>query len=99
MMNGAGGVRLFNYHDGTIYGIADGFESNKVSENPDDRQSKVFYYKSDAESWFVEDVNFERKKIFDNTGNYTLYGVIRPLTAISYKGKLFLSGQYGNILP
>lgn len=94
-----GGIRLFTYHDGTLYCATDGFISDKVSENPDDRQSKVFYYKSDAESWFVEEVNYERKKIFDNTGNYTLYGVIRPLTAISYKGKLFLSGQYGNILP
>jgi len=48
---------------------------------------------------YLEDINFARKKIFDNAGNYNLYGVIRPLTAISYKGKLFLSGHYGNINP
>ena len=94
-----GGVRLFSYHDGTLYCSTDGFISTKISENPDDRQSKIFYYNSNAESWFLEDVNFDRKKIFDNAGNYNLFGVIRPLTAISYKGKLFLSGQYGNINP
>jgi hypothetical protein len=94
-----GGVRLFTYHDGTLYCATDGFISDKISENPNDRQSKIFYYNSNAESWFLEDITFERKKIFDNAGNYTLYGVIRPLTAISYKGKLFLSGHYGNIKP
>jgi len=93
------GVRLFVYHDGTLYCATDGFISNKVSHNPNDRQSKIFYYNSNAESWFLEDITFERKKVFDNAGNYTLYGVIRPLTAISYKGKLFLSGHYGNIKP
>jgi hypothetical protein len=95
----SGGVRLFTYHDGTLYCATDGFISDKVSDNPNDRQSKIFYYKSAAESWFLEDVTFERKKIFDSSGNYTLYGVIRPLTMISYKGKLFLSGHYGNIKP
>ena len=94
-----GGIRLFTYHDGTLYCATDGFISDKISENPDDRQSKIFYYKSDSESWYLEDINFDRKKIFDNAGNYNLYGVIRPLTAISYKGKLFLSGHYGNINP
>ena len=73
------------------------FISDKISENPNDRQSKIFYYKSDSESWYLEDINFERKKIFDNAGNYNLNGVIRPLTMISYKGKLFLSGHYGSI--
>ena len=94
-----GGIRLFTYHDGTLYCATDGFISNKLSENPNDRQSKIFYYKSDSESWYLEDINFARKKIFDNAGNYNLYGIIRPLTAISYKGKLFLSGHYGNINP
>lgn len=92
-----GGVRLFTYHDGTLYCSTDGFISDKISENPNDRQSKIFYYKSDSESWYLEDINFERKKIFDNAGNYNLSGVIRPLTMISYKGKLFLSGHYGSI--
>ena len=94
-----GGVRLFAYHDGTLYCGTDGFISNKISENPNDRQSKIFYYNSGAESWFPENITFERKKVFDNLGNYTLYGVIRPLVAISYKGKLFLSGHYGSIKP
>ena len=92
-----GGVRLFTYHDGTLYCATDGFISDKISENPNDRQSKIFFYKSDSESWYLEDINFERKKIFDNAGNYNLNGVIRPLTMISYKGKLFLSGHYGSI--
>jgi len=92
-----GGVRLFTYHDGTLYCATDGFISDKILENPNDRQSKIFYYKSDSESWYLEDINFERKKIFDNAGNYNLNGVIRPLTMISYKGKLFLSGHYGSI--
>ncbi len=92
-----GGVRLFTYHDGTLYCSTDGFISSKISDNPNDRQSKIFFYKSDSESWSLEDINFERKKIFDNAGNYTLYGIVRPLTMISYKGKLFLSGHYGSI--
>ena len=92
-----GGVRLFTYHDGTLYCATDGFESDKVSDNPSDRQSKLFYYKSDAESWFNEDVSFERKKIFDSSGNYDLLGIVRPLTSISYKGNLYLSGHYGSI--
>lgn len=99
LLPATGGVRLFTYHDGTLYCTTDGFISGKLSENPNDRQSKLFYYKSDSESWFLEDINFDRKNIFDNAGNYTLYGVIRPLTAISYKGKLFLSGHYGSINP
>lgn len=94
-----GGVRLFTYHDGTIYCATDGFISDKISENPNDRQSKIFYYKPNYESWYLEDINFDRKTVFDNTGNYNLYGVVRPLTAISYKGKLFLSGHYGSINP
>lgn len=92
-----GGVRLFTYHDGTLYCSTDGFISEKNSDNPSDRQSKLFYYKSDAESWFDEDVSFSRKKIFDSTGSYDLLGVVRPLTSISYKGNLFLSGHYGSI--
>jgi hypothetical protein len=92
-----GGIRLFTYHDGTLYCATDGFISDKISENPNDRQSKIFYYNSNAESWLLEDINFERKKIFDNAGNYNLNGVVRPLTMISYKGKLFLSGHYGSI--
>jgi len=92
-----GGVRLFTYHDGTLYCSTDGFDSDKISDNPSDRQSKLFYYKSDAESWFNEDVVFERKKVFDSSGNYDLLGIVRPLTSISYKGNLFLSGHYGSI--
>ena len=92
-----GGIRLFSYHDGTLYCATDGFISDKVSDNPSDRQSKLFYYKSDAESWFNEDVTFQRKKIFDSSGNYDLLGIVRPLTSISYKGNLFLSGHYGSI--
>ncbi len=92
-----GGVRLFTYHDGTLYCATDGFISSKLSENPDDRQGKIFYYESNSETWFLEDVPFERKKIFDNSGNYDILGIIRPLTSISYKGRLFLSGHYGSI--
>ena len=92
-----GGIRLFTYHDGTLYCATDGFISSKISDNPNDRQSKLFYYKSDAESWFNEEVSFERKKVFDSSGNYDLLGIVRPLTSISYKGNLFLSGHYGSI--
>jgi len=92
-----GGIRLFTYHDGTLYCATDGYVSDKISDNPNDRQSKLFYYKSDAESWFNEEVSFERKKIFDSSGNYDLLGIVRPLTSISYKGNLFLSGHYGSI--
>ena len=97
MMNGAGGVRLFTYHDGTIYGIADGFESNKVSENPDDRQAQVFRYEIKSGTWIKDVASFERRKVFNPDGSYQLRGLIRPLTSVSYKGNLYLSGQYGNI--
>jgi hypothetical protein len=97
MMNGAGGVRLFTYHDGTIYGIADGFESNKVSENPDDRQAQIFRYEIKSGTWIKDVASFERRKVFNPDGSYQLKGLIRPLTSVSYKGNLYLSGQYGNI--
>ena len=93
----ASGVRLFSYHDGTIYCMTDGFDSNKVNINPDDRQAKIFQYDSTMESWINENLTFERKKIFNNDGTYNLYGIVRPITAISYKGLLYMSGQYGNI--
>ena len=92
-----GGVRLFTYHDGTLYCATDGFISSKLSEDPDDRQGKIFYYDSNSETWFLEDVPFERKKIFDSSGNYDILGIVRPLTSLSYKGRLFLSGHYGSI--
>jgi len=96
-LSSTNGIRLFAYHDGTLYCATDGFISSKVSENPNDRQSKLFYYKSDAEAWFKEDVPFDRKKVFDASGNYDLLGIVRPLTALSFKGRLFLSGHYGSI--
>ena len=77
--------------------MTDGFDSNKVNINPDDRQAKIFQYDSTMESWINENLTFERKKIFNNDGTYNLYGIVRPITAISYKGLLFMSGQYGNI--
>jgi hypothetical protein len=97
MMNGTGGVRLFTYHDGAVYGIADGFESNKVSENPDDRQAQVFRYEVSSDTWIKDVASFERRKVFNPDGSYQLRGLIRPLTSVSYKGNLYLSGQYGNI--
>jgi len=45
LLPSTGGVRLFTYHDGTLYCATDGFISNKLSENPNDRQRKLFYYK------------------------------------------------------
>jgi len=93
----SGGVRMFTYHDGTIYSITDGFNSNKVNENPDDRQCNLFKYDSTHQTWLKEDLTFERKQIFNTDGTYNLYGIVRPLSTISYKGVLYLSGQYGNI--
>lgn len=92
-----GGVRLISYHDGTLYCATDGFDSNNVSVNPDDRQSKIFYYNPDTESWINEDLSFSRKQIFKTDGTYDLLGIVRPINMISYKGQLFLSGQYANI--
>lgn len=93
----AGGVRMFTYHDGTIYSITDGFISNKVNENPDDRQCNLFKYDSTFQTWLKEDITFERKQVFNTDGTYGLFGIVRPLSTISYKGVLYLSGQYGNI--
>jgi len=96
-LSSTGGVRLFNYHNGTLYSITDGIVSYKLSDNPDDRQIKLFTYKSDEEYWDYEEAGFERKYVYNPDGTYQLYGVVRPLTSISYKGILYVSGQYGNI--
>ena len=96
-LQASGGVRMFTYHDGTIYSVTDGFNSNKVNENPDDRQCNLFKYDSTHQTWLKEELTFERKQIFNTDGTYSLLGVVRPLSTISYKGVLYLSGQYGNI--
>ena len=96
-LSSTGGVRLFNYHNGTLYSITDGIVSYKLSDNPDDRQIKLFTYQSDEEYWAHEEAGFERKYVYNPDGTYQLYGVVRPLTGISYKGVLYVSGQYGNI--
>lgn len=92
-----GGVRLFTYHNGTLYSVTDGLDSTKISDNPDDRQAKLFAYKGSEESWFQQTSPIGRSTIFNSDGTYNLYGLIRPVTAVSYKGILYLSGQYGNI--
>lgn len=96
-LTSTGGVRMFSYHDGTIYCATDGFDSNNVNVNPDDRQSKVFSFDTESSSWTKNDISFERKQIFNDDGTYNLYGIVRPLNMISYKGLLYLSGQYANI--
>ena len=96
-LTSTGGVRMFSYHDGTIYCATDGFDSNNVNVNPDDRQSKVFSFDTESSSWAKNDIAFERKQIFNDDGTYNLYGIVRPLNMISYKGLLYLSGQYANI--
>ena len=88
---------MCTYHDGTIYSVTDGFISNKVNANPDDRQCNLFRYDSTHQAWLKEELTFERKQIFNTDGTYSLLGVVRPLSTISYKGVLYLSGQYGNI--
>jgi hypothetical protein len=92
-----GGVRLFTYHNGTLYSVTDGIVSYKLSDSPEDRQIKLFTYNSNEDFWIEEEANFERKTINNSDGTYQLYGVVRPLTSISYKGVLYVSGQYGNI--
>lgn len=96
-LTSTGGVRMFTYHDGTIYCATDGFDSNNVNINPDDKQSKVFSFDAESSSWSKNDLSFERKQIFNDDGTYNLYGIVRPLNMISYKGLLYLSGQYANI--
>ena len=90
----AGGVRVLTYHDGTLYAVCDGITSNKISDNPDDRQIKIFKYDSTNEIWKKEEAQFIRK-IDSNTGD--ILGIIRALTAKSYNQSLYLSGQYGSI--
>lgn len=92
-----GGVRLFTYHNGTLYCTTDGIVSYKLSDSPEDRQIKLFTYNSNEDFWIEEEASFERKTINNSDGTYQLYGVVRPLTSISYKGVLYVSGQYGNI--
>ena len=93
----SGGIRLFRYHDGTLYSLNDGIDSSKLNDNPDDRQAKIFKYDSTSESWQNDTLPFDRVKSYNNDGSYDLLGIIRPLDAISYKGKLYISGQYGSI--
>jgi len=96
-LKSTGGVRLLTYHDGTLYSITDGFDGSNLNDNPDDRQAKLFTYNSDSESWIQSDLPFDRKKSFNSDGSYDLLGIVRPVDAISYKGTLYLSGQYGSI--
>lgn len=90
----SGGVRILTFHDGALYAICDGVNTNKISDNPDDRQIKIFKYEAANESWKKEDAQFIRK-IDSNTGD--ILGIIRALTAKSYNQSLYLSGQYGSI--
>lgn len=96
-LTSTGGVRLFTYHDGTLYCATDGFDSNNVNINPDDRQSKLFSFDKDSFSWKWDQLSFDRLKIDNNDGTYSLLGIVRPVNGISYKGNLYLSGQYANI--
>ena len=90
----AGGVRVLTFHDGALYAICDGMSTNKISDNPDDRQIKIFKYEAANETWKKEEAQFIRK-IDSNTGD--ILGIIRALTAKSYNQSLYLSGQYGSI--
>ncbi len=90
----AGGVRILTYHDGALYAICDGMNTNKISDNPDDRQIKIFKYEPANETWKKEEAQFIRK-LDSNTGD--ILGIIRALTAKSYNQSLYLSGQYGSI--
>jgi len=90
----AGGVRILTFHDGALYAICDGMNTNKISDNPDDRQIKIFKYEAANEIWKKEEAQFIRK-VDSNTGD--ILGIIRALTAKSYNQSLYLSGQYGSI--
>ena len=90
----AGGVRVLTFHDGALYAVCDGMNTNKISDNPDDRQIKIFKYDAANETWKKEEAQFIRK-IDSNTGD--ILGIIRALTAKSYNQSLYLSGQYGSI--
>jgi hypothetical protein len=90
----SGGVRILTFHDGALYAVCDGMSTNKISDNPDDRQIKIFKYEAANETWKKEDAQFIRK-INSNTGD--ILGIIRALTAKSYNQSLYLSGQYGSI--
>jgi hypothetical protein len=90
----SGGVRILTYHDGALYAICDGINTNKISDNPDDRQIKIFKYEAANETWKKEEAQFIRK-LDSNTGD--ILGIIRALTAKSYNQSLYLSGQYGSI--
>ena len=96
-LSSTGGIRFFAFHDGTIYCATDGFDSNNVNVSPDDRQSKIFAYDVNSNSWSKKDLTFERKQLFNDDGTYNLLGIVRPLNLISYKGLLYMSGQYANI--
>jgi len=96
-LQSAGGIRLFSYHNGTLYCVTDGIISTKVSDNPDDRQAKAFKLDTDTKTWKFDQSILQRLQIDNQDGSYELYGIIRPVSVISYKGCLYLSGQYGNI--
>lgn len=93
-MPSAGGIRILTYHDGALYAISDGLVTNRMSDNPDDRQIKLFVYNSEKEIWTKEDAQFARK-IDTNSGD--ILGVVRALTAKSFKQSFYLSGQYSSI--
>ena len=90
----AGGTRILTFHNGTLYAICDGLNTNRFSDNPDDRQIKIFSYSPDKEIWVKENSTFERK-IQTNTGD--ILGIVRALTANSFDNAFYLSGQYSSI--
>jgi hypothetical protein len=90
----AGGTRILTFHNGTLYAICDGLNTNRFSDNPDDRQIKIFSYSPEKEIWVKENSSFERK-IQTNTGD--ILGIVRALTANSFDNAFYLSGQYSSI--
>ena len=84
-------IRNINKNVVQIYGKS---EFVRMSDNPDDRQIKLFVYNSEKEIWTKEDAQFTRK-IDTNSGD--ILGVVRALTAKSFKQSFYLSGQYSSI--
>ena len=87
-----GGTRVLISHDGTVHALTDGIYLNKIGDNPDDRQMKIWSYQADKEVWKLEGPSPSREP-----QDSELLGLIRPFDGVSYRGSLIVAGQKGNI--
>jgi hypothetical protein len=87
-----GGVRVLVSHNGTAHALTDGLYVDRLGDNPDDRQIKLWSYQPNAEVWRLESPAPGRE-----ARDTELLGLVRPFDAVSFRGSLIVTGQRGNV--